>query len=97
MIDEDLAIFFEDGETCTFGTAPAFKGHLNQPSRMESFDQADVMVREHSFTAPAAAVDAAGIVQHSQIDIDGATYPVRHPVSYSGCGRIATLRLGKPV
>jgi len=45
VIDEDLAIFFEDGETCTFGAAPAFKGHLNQPSRMESFDQADLMVR----------------------------------------------------
>lgn len=95
MIDEDLTIFFEDGETCSHG-GHNFKGHLNQPSRMESFDQADVMTRSRSFTAPAADVQTAGIQQFSDVSIESVTYPVIYPVSFSGCGRIATLQLGTP-
>lgn len=95
MIEEDIRAFFEDGEECSHG-GHTFFGHLYEPSRLESFDQADVMTRRRTFSGPAEDIQTAGIQQGSQPVIDGRTFSVLHPIAYSACGRIATLQLGSP-
>lgn len=96
MTEADLPLLFaEIGELCTSG-GHQFYGVRNEPSRAESLDQADVMVRDRSLTLTAADAQAASLAQGSVVVIGGRSYPVRHPLSFSGDGAVVVAVLGTP-
>lgn len=99
MMDEDLSVFFDSegwAVPCA-GGGHAFTGFLNQPSRLDAFDQVDVVTKDRTLTAPTADVSLAGLSPGGTVLADGVTFPILdRPFTYSGCGRIASLALGTP-
>lgn len=96
MMEEDLSIFFDDFAVDCSANGHTFKGIWSVPTRQESFEGPDVFTTARSLALPTEDAVLAGLVQGQTVTVGGEVYPVRHPPSRSGCGRITTLTLGAP-